>query len=44
MKYQLGDIWYAHFPLEEDNTKYIDSLHPDDLEVIVKNLFEFTNQ
>src|SRR5690554_2338553 len=24
MKYQLGDIWYAHFPLEEDNTKYLD--------------------
>ncbi len=109
MKFQLGDVWYAHFPLEEDHTKYIDrpviivvdetpevviikvtktaprnndpfdipiqhyieaglkypstarvskvitvadsqilskigSLHPDDLEIIIKKLIEFTNQ
>jgi hypothetical protein len=24
MKIQLGDVCYAHFPLEEDNSKYID--------------------
>jgi hypothetical protein len=23
MKFQLGDVWYADFPLEEDHTKYI---------------------
>jgi mRNA-degrading endonuclease toxin of MazEF toxin-antitoxin module len=24
MKLQLGDVCYAHFPLEENNSKYID--------------------
>jgi hypothetical protein len=24
MKHQLGDVWYAHSPLEEDPSKYID--------------------
>lgn len=23
MKYALGDIYFAHFPLEEDNSKYL---------------------
>lgn len=109
MKFQLGDVCFAHFPLEEDHTKYIDRpviivvaetpeivvikvtttsprkndlydvpiqyfreaglkhpstarvskvitvnesqilskfgiLHPEDLEIIIKKLIEFTNQ
>ena len=26
MKFQLGDVWYAHFPLEEDHSRYTDDL------------------
>lgn len=109
MKFQLGDVWYAHFPLEEDHSRYTDrpviivvaespevviikvtktaprkndpydvpiqhfkeaglrypstarvskvitvdgsqilvkigSLHPEDLEIIIKKLIEFTNK
>ena len=36
MNYELGDIYFAHFPLEEDNSKFIDrpviiivAEHPD---------------